>query len=129
MSSSVKIVFARKDLSIPGAPEKVPVMRGRSDTIEANFFRLVDDNAPDVIVIDCVDSPSAVTDTVLRVRRRTDVPIIVLCQPASALIERYRGAGVAACITSPVGFDVLNQSIQRIIAAGRPPSRAVAGGA
>jgi CheY-like chemotaxis protein len=115
MSSSAKIVFARKDLSIPGAPEKLPANQIRLD-IEAHFFSLVDKSDPDVIVLDC-DGALAVTDTLLRVRQRTDIPIIVLCQPVDDLIEQYRRAGAADCVASPVELGALHRSIQRIIEA------------
>jgi DNA-binding response OmpR family regulator len=124
MSSSAKIVFARKDLSIPGAAEGLPASQSRSD-IEAHFFQLVDENEPDVIVLDCDDSGAA-TDTISKVRRRTDVPVIVLCQPMGDLIEQYRGAGAAECIPSPVELPVLHRSIQRIISGRRQQSRAAA---
>lgn len=126
MSSSAKIVFARKDLSIPGAFDSPSAMPGRSDAVEAYFFSLVDEGKPDAIVLDCAGAPSAATDTILSVRRRTDIPIIVLCQPVGSLIEQYRGAGAADCVSSPVELAVLNQSIQRIIAARGQPTKATA---
>jgi DNA-binding NarL/FixJ family response regulator len=124
MSSSAKIVLARKDLSIPGAPGKFPATRNRSD-IEAHFFQLVDENDPDVIVLDCDGSPAA-TETILKVRWRTDVPIIVLCQPVDELIEQYCGAGAAECISSPVELAALHRSIERIISGRRQQARATA---
>jgi len=115
MSSSAKIVFAQKDLSIPGAPGEFPATRNRSD-IEAHFFNLVDENDPDVIVLDCEGAPAAI-DTILRVRQRTDTPIVVLCQPGGDLVEQYRCAGAVECIPSPVEVAALHRSIQRIIGA------------
>ena len=122
MSSSAKIVFARKDLSIPGAREKFSAKQRQSE-IEAHFFQLMDENNPDVIVLDC-DGASAATDTVLKVRRRTDVPIIVLCQPVGDLIEQYCDAGAAECISSPVELAALHRSIERIISGRRQQVRA-----
>lgn len=127
MSGSVKIVLARKDLSIPGAPENLGATQGRSNAVEAHFFDLVDDNKPDVIVLDCGEESSAAIDTVRKVRQRTDVPIIVLCRLMRPLIEQYRGAGAADCVASPVELAVLNQSIQRIIDARRQQTRVTAG--
>jgi DNA-binding response OmpR family regulator len=102
------------------------VTTGQSD-VEVRFFNLVDDHEPDVIVLDCAGVLSAATDTILRVRRRTDVPIIVICRPVRALIEQYRGAGAADCVASPVELAVLNQSIQRIIAVSGPRASRGAG--
>jgi CheY-like chemotaxis protein len=126
MSSSAKIVFARQDLSIPGAPDK-PAIGGRPDAIEAHFFDLVDNNEPDVIVLDCVEATSAATDAVMRVRRRTEVPIIVLCRPVPALVAQYLGAGAADCVASLGELAVLNQSIQKIITALRQRTEAAGG--
>ena len=114
MTSSAKIVLARKDLSIPGASETNPALRDRSD-IEDHFFHLIDDNEPDVIVLDCVEASTAVTEALQRVRRRTDIPIIVLCQPADDLLAEYRVAGAADCVTSPIDWAALHRSIQKII--------------
>jgi CheY-like chemotaxis protein len=125
MISSAKVVFARKDLSIPGAPESLPAMRDQSD-IEDHFFHLIYDNEPDVIVLDCVDASSAVTDVILRVHRRTDIPIIVLCQPADDLLEHYRDVGAADCVTSPIDLVALHRSIQRIIGKPRQQTRVLA---
>src|SRR6516164_4157751 len=107
MRISAKIVFARRDLSIPGSQEKFPATRSRSDI--DHFFDLVYENDPDVIVLDC-DGASAATDTILKVRQRTDIPIIVLCQFIGDLIEHYYSAGVAECIPAPVEFAALQQS-------------------
>jgi DNA-binding response OmpR family regulator len=125
MSSSAKIVFARKDLSIPGALKKFPASQSRSD-IEAHFFQLVDENDPDVIVLDCDGSPAA-TDTILKVRLRTDVPVVVLCPPVGDLIEQYCGAGAAECIPSPVELAALHESLQRIISGHHQQARATVG--
>ena len=119
MSSSATILLAREDLTIPGAPAKLPAATRQSD-VESRFFNLIDDHEPDVIVLDCAGISSAATDTIMRVRRRTDIPIIVLCRPVSALIEQYRGAGAADCVASPVELAALNQSIQRIIHSRQP---------
>jgi DNA-binding response OmpR family regulator len=125
MISSAKIVFARKDLSIPGAPESFPAMRDQSD-IEEHFFHLIDDNEPDVIVLDCIGASWAVTDAIQRVRRRTNIPIIVLCQPVDELLEHYRSGGAADCVTSPIDFVALHKSIQRVMGELRQQTPAAA---
>jgi chemotaxis response regulator CheB len=42
---------------------------------------LISRSSPDVIVLDFSRAPAAGTNTTLIVRRRTDVPILVVCSP------------------------------------------------
>src|ERR1700742_785122 len=115
MSATTTILFAREDLSIPGGAEVGMPDRDRSDAVQAHFFDLVNRNSPDVIVLDFSHAPTAGTNTILMVRRRTDVPILVVCGPAQPEIENYRIAGAADCIAAPVDIVSLNQTIQRIV--------------
>jgi two-component system OmpR family response regulator len=52
---------------------------------------------------------------ILTVRRRTEIPILVVCSPEQSQIEDYRIAGAADCIAAPVDIVGLNQTIQRIV--------------
>ena len=97
----------------------------RADTVKAHFFDLISRSSPDVIVLDFSRAPAAGTNTILTVRRRTDVPILVVCGPEQPEIEDYRIAGAADCIAAPVDIVILNQTIQRIVRVrgrGRPVS-------
>jgi two-component system, OmpR family, response regulator len=97
----------------------------RADTVQAHFFDLISRSSPDVIVLDFSRAPAAGTNTILTVRRRTDVPILVVCGPEQPEIEDYRIAGAADCIAAPVDIVILNQTIQRIVRVrgrGRPVS-------
>jgi DNA-binding response OmpR family regulator len=97
----------------------------RADTVQAHFFDLISRSSPDVIVLDFSRSPAAGANTILTVRRRTDVPILVVCGPEQPEIEDYRIAGAADCIAAPVDIVILNQTIQRIVRVrgrGRPVS-------
>lgn len=123
MSEATTILFAREDLSIPGDAEVRISGPDRSDSIQAHFFDLISRNSPDVIVLDFSRAAGAGTDTILTVRRRTDVPILVVCSPEQPQIENYRIAGAADCIAAPVDIVSLNQTIQRIVRVrgrGRP---------
>jgi two-component system, OmpR family, response regulator len=127
MNAATTIIFAREDLSIPGAAEARVTGHDRPDTVQAHFFDLINRSSPDVIVLDFSRAPSAGTDTILTVRRRTEIPILVVCSPEQPQIEDYRIAGAADCIAAPVDIISLNQTIQRIVRVrGRPkpPSRA-----
>jgi DNA-binding response OmpR family regulator len=112
MSSAATIVFAREDLSIPGAPESA---LPSPDAVQNHFFGLVSDSKPDVIVLDFSGAPRSGTDTILTIRRCSPVPILVVCNPAHPLTDEYRIAGAADCISPPVEILLLNQAIQRIL--------------
>jgi two-component system OmpR family response regulator len=108
MSSAVTVIFAREDLSIPGDAET-------PTSVDARFFDLVSRSGPDVIVLDLSRAPEDGVATILTVRQQTDVPILVVCQPANALFDEYRIAGAADCLPAPVDIIGLNQTIQKIL--------------
>jgi two-component system OmpR family response regulator len=116
MSAATTIIFAREDLSIPGSAEhggQEPPQR--PDLVRAMFFDLVSRSKPDVIVLDFSGAPAAGTDTILTIRQRTDIPILIVCNPEQSLLEEYRIAGAAGCIPAPVDIIGFNQTIQKII--------------
>jgi two-component system, OmpR family, response regulator len=122
MSVATTIIFAREDLSIPGAPDNPP-MAGRRDAVHVHFFDLVSSSKPDVIVLDLSGSPVAGTETILSIRERTDIPILVVSDADYPLLDEYRIAGAADCISAPIDILRLNEAIQRImrvIQRGRP---------
>ena len=133
MRSAATIVFAREDLSIPGARESA---LPSTDAVQKNFFDLVSDGKPDVIVLDFSGAPRSGTDTILTIRQRSAAPILVVCSPAHPLTEEYRIAGAADCISPPVDILRLNQAIQKILRvtghggtrANKPPGKLTPGG-
>ncbi len=123
MSAATTIIFAREDLSIPGAAEHAGSVPHQPDLVQALFFDLVGRSKPDVIVLDFSSAPAAGADTILTIRRRTDIPILIVCDPEQSLLDEYRIAGAAGCIPAPVDIIRLNQTIQKIIRVrghGRP---------
>jgi DNA-binding response OmpR family regulator len=123
MSAATTIIFARDDLSIPGAPDTASPMPEQLDAIESHFFDLVSSSKPDVIVLDFSRLPSSGIDTILTIRQRTEIPILVVCDPKHPMQEEYRIAGAADCIPAPVDILYLNQTIQkimRVMRRGRP---------
>jgi DNA-binding response OmpR family regulator len=125
MSAATTILFAREDLSIPGAAGAGVQGRDRPDWVQAHFFELISRSNPDVIILDISRAPEIGTDTILTVRRRTDIPILVVCNSEQPEIEDYRIAGAADCIAAPVDVVSLNETIQRIIRVrgnSKPPS-------
>src|SRR6266581_3434373 len=110
------IVVAREDLSIPGAADT-----GGDGTasnladIETRFFDVIRQFNPDVVVLDLTGSPSNGTAAILKIRHRTGVPILVVCDPADPLMREYCLAGAAEAMPAPVDIMLLNQTVQQII--------------
>src|SRR5689334_22209283 len=100
MNAATTILFAREDLSIPGSAETGIPGRARPASVQAHFFELISRSSPDVIVLDFSHAPAAGADTILTVRRRTEIPILVVCGPEQAETEDYRIAGAADCIAA-----------------------------
>src|SRR5215467_14219408 len=115
MTAAATILFAREDLSIPGAVEDGPLASDQPGAVEDRFFRLLSHSKPDVIVLDFSRAPATGTDTILSIRQRTEVPILVVGSSDPPLLEEYRIAGAADCLAPPIDIIRLNQTIQQII--------------
>ncbi len=109
------IVVAREDLSIPGAADAGSGAASSAADIETRFFNVVRLHNPDVIVLDLTGSPSHGTATILKIRRRIGVPILVVCEPDDPLMREYCLAGAAESMQAPVDIMQLNQTVQQII--------------
>ena len=103
------IVVAREDLSIPGADA------GGAADVEMRFFNVVRQHNPDVVVLDLTGARGNGTATILKIRRRTGVPILVVCGANDPQMREYCLAGAAECMQAPVDILQLNQTVQQII--------------
>ena len=121
------IVVAREDLSIPGAPE---VGNGgattRAASLENTFFNVVRQHNPDVIVLDLTGATANGTATILKIRRRTAVPILVVCDKNDPMMREYCLVGACECMEAPVDVMQLNQTVQQIIQLSKNSHDAVA---
>jgi DNA-binding response OmpR family regulator len=115
MTAATTIIFAREDLSIPGAADDAAPILKTADAVQARFFELVDRGNPDVIVLDFGARPPAGSGIISKVRQRTDTPILIVCNPDDPLLDEYRVAGAAECVPAPVDIIGLNQSIQKVM--------------
>jgi|SRR5579862_443227 len=104
------IVVAREDLSIPGAADA-----GTAADVETRFFNVVRQHNPDVVVLDLTGSAGNGIATILKIRRRSGVPILVVCGVEDPLMREYCLAGAAECMQAPVDIMQLNQTVQQII--------------
>ncbi|MBV9859421.1 MAG: response regulator transcription factor [Alphaproteobacteria bacterium] len=115
MGGAATILFAREDLSIPGSVESEEPARNGSSGAETRFFNLLRDGKPDVVVLDLSNSGGNGVATILKIRQRSAVPILVVCDADHPAPDEYRIAGAADFIAAPLDIIRLNQTIQRII--------------
>lgn len=130
MPTATTIVVAREDFSIPGGdasldpPLDPEVPEGSG--LEFRFFNLLKDARPDVVVLDLTHANGKGVETILRIRRQSAIPILVVCEENAHTARDYRIAGAADCIPAPVDVITLNQALQQIVrvtkAPGPPPS-------
>ena len=109
------IVVAREDLSIPGAADTGNGAASSAADVEARFFNVVRQYNPDVVVLDLTSSEGSGTAAILKIRRRTGVPILAVCDPDDPMMREYCLAGAAECMQAPVDIMQLNQTVQQII--------------
>jgi DNA-binding response OmpR family regulator len=122
MPTATTIVVAREDFSIPGGDPNLEL----DPTIvepghENRFFSLLRDSKPDVVVLDLTNANGKGVETILRIRRKSTVPILVVCEEDAPNARDYRIAGAAECIETPVDVLALNQALQQIVRVTKAP--------
>jgi len=120
------IVVAREDLSIPGAVDAANGAPSVAADIEAQFFNVVRQHNPDVVVLDLTASQGNGIPAIIKIRRRSGVPILVVCGPDDPQMREYCLAGAAECMQAPVDLMALNQTVQQIIQLSKSSHIAVA---
>ena len=113
------LVVAREDLSIPGAFDTGNGAAPDAAEIEAHFFNVVREHNPDVVVLDLTSPSGSGIDAILKIRRRSGVPILVVCGPDDPQVREYCLAGAAECMQAPVDLMQLNRTVQQIIQLSR----------
>src|SRR5215471_2914967 len=112
MAGTSTIVIVRSDLSIAGAENGAG---GQRSEIERHFFDLVREKRPDVVVFDLRAAAGAGLDAIAKVRQRSGLPVLVICNADDPLMRDYRLAGAAECLPAPIDILLFNQTIQEII--------------
>jgi len=113
------IVVAREDLSIPGAADGNGGSAISAPDTEAPLFNVLRPDNSDDVVLDLTGSQGHGIAAILKIRRRTGVPILVVCGPEDPLMREYCLAGAAECMQAPVDIILLNQTVQQIIQLSR----------
>jgi DNA-binding response OmpR family regulator len=106
-------MIAREDFSIPGGEERN--IEAEPVTLENQFFHLLRESKPDVVVLDLSRANGSAAGVILKIRRQSSVPILVVCEPGAERERDYRIAGAAECIASPVDVVKLNEMLQQIV--------------
>jgi two-component system, OmpR family, response regulator len=109
------IVVAREDLSIPGSADADNGAACSAADLETKFFNVVRQYNPDVVVLDFTGPHDNGISTILKVRRRAAVPILVVCRADDPMRREYCLAGAAECIEAPIDIMQLNVIVQKII--------------
>jgi two-component system, OmpR family, response regulator len=113
MAGTSTIVIVRSDLSIAGAEENPKNSRSKRD-IERQFFDLTREKRPDVVVFDLRAAAGDGLDAIARVRKCSDIPILVICDTDDPLVREYRLAGAADVLPAPTDIVTLNRTVQEI---------------
>jgi two-component system OmpR family response regulator len=112
------LVVAREDLSIPGA-DSAGNGAGSAADHEARFFNVVRQHNPDVVVLDLTSTEGHGLSAIVKIRRRSNVPILVICGADDPRTREYRLAGAADCMHAPIDIMQLNQTVQQLIQLSR----------
>jgi DNA-binding response OmpR family regulator len=115
MPTATTIVIAREDFSIPGGEEIDVESPPEPAALENRFFSLLRDSKPDVVVLDLSRANGSGVGMILKIRRQSSVPILVVCAKDQAKVQDYRIAGAAECIATPVDVVALNEVLQQIV--------------
>jgi two-component system, OmpR family, response regulator len=113
MPAATTIIIAREDFSIPGGEDRNN--QAEPIALEDQFFRLLREAKPDVVVVDLSRANGSGAGTILKIRRQSSVPILVVRAPGGERERDYRIAGAAECIVSPVDVVKLNEVLQQIV--------------
>ena len=119
------LVVAREDLSIPGADNAGNGASTAAD-IEARFFNVVRQYNPDVVVLDLTLTRGHGIPAILKIRRRTGVPILVVCSANDPQTREYCLAGAAECMKAPIDIMQLNRTVQQMIQLARSSTSTIA---
>jgi DNA-binding response OmpR family regulator len=125
MPGASTIIIVRDDFSIPDGETGGKRDLKRPAEVEKQFFALVREKRPDVIVLDLRNATIDGTAVIRKIRGRSDVSLIVIRDERDQHEQDYRIAGAAECLLAPVDIIVLNAVIQKIIRInGSRPTRA-----
>src|SRR5437763_1182741 len=105
------VVVVREDLTIPGAVEASGLETNDPEHIENEWFKTLEQNKADAVLLDLTPSRGQGVAAIRRIRRRSAVPILVVCRPEDTLAADYRRAGAAACMNPPIDLMQMKEAL------------------
>jgi DNA-binding response OmpR family regulator len=108
-------LIAREDFSIPDGEAGTKREVKRPAEVENQFFALVRERRPDVVVLDLRNATMDGTVAIRKIRQRCDVAIVVIRDERDQREQDYRIAGAVECLPAPVDIIVLNAVVQKIM--------------
>src|SRR5437763_4291503 len=105
------VVVVREDLTIPGAVEASGLETNDPEHIENELFKTLEQNKADAVLLDLTASRGQGVAAIRRIRRRSAVPILVVCRPEDTLAADYRRAGAAACLNPPIDLMQMKEAL------------------
>ncbi len=118
MSGVTTIIIARDDLSVPGVTRK-PTGGGLQAAEDRNLFDVLDERVPDVLVLDCRGPTRNGLPAIEKIRERTSVPLLVICEADDPLQGKYLMNGATDCLQSPFDILIFNSMLQDIVQRSR----------
>src|SRR5947207_7875739 len=105
------VVVAREDLTIPGAIEPTALKTNDRKQIKNKLLKTLEQNKADAVLLDLPASRGQGVAAIRRIRRRSAVPILVVCRPEDTLAADYRRAGAAACLNPPIDLMQMKEAL------------------
>src|SRR5262249_48741165 len=105
------VVVAREDLTIPGAVEAGSLDKDDPEHIENEFFKTLEESKADAVLLDLTASSGRGVAAIRRIRRRSAVPILVVCHSEDTLAADYRRAGATACMNPPIDLLQMKEAL------------------
>jgi two-component system, OmpR family, response regulator len=75
------------------------------------LFKTLEQNKADAVLLDLTASRGQGVAAIRRIRRRSAVPILVVCRPEDRLAADYRRAGAAACLNPPIDLMQMKEAL------------------
>ena len=123
MPAATTIIVARDDFSIPGGENHDGNNPPEPVALEGRFFNLLRESRPDVVVLDLRQANGDGVGMILKIRRQSSVPILVVCGQDNPNAQDYRFAGAAECIAGPVDVVAFNEVLQQIVRVNGPAAQ------
>jgi DNA-binding response OmpR family regulator len=120
MSAATTIVVAREDFSIPGGDYHIEDTVAPAMLPECRFFHLLREAKPDVVLLDLSRANGRGVETILKIRRQSAIPILVVHGGDEGTARDYRIAGAVECLCAPIDVVALNEVLQQIVRLNRP---------